>query len=151
MFTKSQKQFSLMVLITLTSKLHLFPLNEFVGCTQLNGQLWLSDDIWTHLLAHWCITVRIYFQCEVDWVYRSWTYLLVDEWNDLESALCTDALYVQVNGLIDWSGNTSVEQLGKYVCDLVVYFQPCLFCGNFRRPNNCLYIVHFSRLLPKIM
>lgn len=55
------KQFSLMVLIILTSKLHLFPLNEFVGCTQLNGQLWLSDwymNSFTCSLMHHCM---IYF------------------------------------------------------------------------------------------
>jgi len=92
-------------------------------------------DIWTHLLAHWCISVWFIFRWEVDWVYRSWTHLLVDWWNDLESAQCVDALYVQVNGLIDWSGNDSAEP-EKYVCNFVV---------NFRRPNICPEIVRFSR------
>lgn len=77
-------------------------------------------DIWTHLLAHWCITVWFIFRWEVDWVYRSCTHLLVD---DLESAQCVDALYVQVNGLIDWSGNASAEQPGKYLCNFVCLWE----------------------------
>lgn len=68
-----------MVLTTLTSRLLLFPLNEFVGCSQLNGQLRSIDWYMNSFTCSLMYRCMIYFAAG-GWLSESFVNVFIGGW-----------------------------------------------------------------------
>lgn len=68
-----------MILTTLTSRLLLFPLNEFVGCSQLNGHLRSSDWYMNSFTCSLMYRCMIYFAAG-GWLSESFVNVFIGGW-----------------------------------------------------------------------